>query len=155
MKLVIHTQYKENYGDAEKPHWKFKGGSVYVVENLTLEQAVRGRDNHPRLSQLIESKNSMSEEYIVGVSIMQDQDSVCEPWEQAQVLTSRNGEWYAREVMENNEYGYMHPEIKRAIKSWRMLPQGHRADYSVTYVLHDGREAHSDLEFNEMLKKAA
>ena len=39
MKLVIHTQFKENYGaydwdgKGECPqYWKFKGGSTYVVE---------------------------------------------------------------------------------------------------------------------------
>lgn len=155
MKLVITTQYKENYGDEDQPHWKFKGGSVYVVENLTVEQAQRGQANHPRLAELIEHRNSMSEESIVGVTIVQDQYDVCEPWETVQVLTSHGREWYARETIDNGRYGYMHPEIRRCIKSWRMLPQGERAEYSVTYVLHDGRTAHSDLEFNELLKRAA
>ena len=33
-KLLITTQVYENYGDAEKPHWKAKGGSDYVVKNF-------------------------------------------------------------------------------------------------------------------------
>jgi hypothetical protein len=154
MKLVITTQYKENYGDAEKPHWKFKGGATYVVENLTLEQAVRGRDSHPKLSQLIESQNSMSEEYIVGASIMQDQDSVCEPWEQVQVLSYEQGQWVARQTLINNEYGYMHPEIARADKRWVLLPQGQRKDFQVVYTLRDGRQARTDEEISQLLKAA-
>ena len=34
-KLVILTQVYENYGSAEKPHWKAKGGGTYVVPNFT------------------------------------------------------------------------------------------------------------------------
>jgi len=34
-KLVILTQVYENYGSAEKPHWKAKGGLNYVVPNFT------------------------------------------------------------------------------------------------------------------------
>lgn len=30
-KIVITTQFLENYGDAERPYWKCKGGSDYVV----------------------------------------------------------------------------------------------------------------------------
>ena len=42
LKLVIHTQYKENYAahdegyehGVSEPYWKFKGGSVYVIEDI-------------------------------------------------------------------------------------------------------------------------
>ena len=33
MKLIIYTQCQENYGTAEKPFWKMKGGDEYVVRN--------------------------------------------------------------------------------------------------------------------------
>ena len=32
-KLVIHTQYLENYGDSKDPYMKFKGGTTYVMSN--------------------------------------------------------------------------------------------------------------------------
>ena len=32
--LVIRTQYRENYGTAEQPYWKNKGGQEYKVKNL-------------------------------------------------------------------------------------------------------------------------
>ena len=31
MKVVINTQYKENYGTVSEPYWKFKGGSTYII----------------------------------------------------------------------------------------------------------------------------
>jgi hypothetical protein len=31
MKVVINTQYKENYGSEAEPYWKFKGGTTYIV----------------------------------------------------------------------------------------------------------------------------
>ena len=48
MKLVINTQYKENYSfdndgypvEGPETHWKFKGGDTYVVEGLTPNQCV-------------------------------------------------------------------------------------------------------------------
>ena len=32
-KLVINTQYLENYGTKENPYMKFKGGNTYVMNN--------------------------------------------------------------------------------------------------------------------------
>ena len=42
MKLLINTQYKENYAwhnedyvhGVSEPYWKYKGGSAYVLENV-------------------------------------------------------------------------------------------------------------------------
>jgi ribulose bisphosphate carboxylase small subunit len=38
-KWIVGTQYRENYGDSEKPYWKMKGGSDYAVEAATAEEA--------------------------------------------------------------------------------------------------------------------
>ena len=57
MKLVIQTQYKENYGahdwdgQGECPqYWKFKGGDTFVV------QGVDNKDLVPTLRGLIDEK---------------------------------------------------------------------------------------------------
>ena len=34
MKLLIQTQVYENYGDANEPYWKPKGGADYVVKKF-------------------------------------------------------------------------------------------------------------------------
>ena len=71
MKILITTQYRENYGTAEEPYWKFKGGSDYfildvdplkVAPGLLVEQ-VRGE---------IEYANPMSEEYILDWELVAD-----------------------------------------------------------------------------------
>ena len=71
MKILITTQYRENYGTAEEPYWKFKGGEDYfildvdplkVAPGLLVEQ-VRGR---------IEYANPMSEEYILDWELVAD-----------------------------------------------------------------------------------
>ena len=79
MKLVIHTQFKENYGahdwdgKGECPqYWKFKGGSTYVVE-CSLEQAMSGQF-FTDVAKCIEYKNDYSEEYIVGENLVDDID---------------------------------------------------------------------------------
>ena len=56
MKLVITTQYMENYGDSESPRWKFKGGANYVTD-FTLSKWFRIGD----LTRLVESVSSMVE----------------------------------------------------------------------------------------------
>lgn len=42
MKLVIDTQYRENYGDESAPYWKCKGGDTFIVDepftSITPEQ---------------------------------------------------------------------------------------------------------------------
>ena len=34
MMMVLRTQYQENYGTAENPFWKNKGGQEYKVKNI-------------------------------------------------------------------------------------------------------------------------
>lgn len=70
-KLLITTQVYENYGSADEPYWKAKGGSDYVVKKFrggeeaatAMVMAVRGR---------IEERNEMFEESIIGWDIVED-----------------------------------------------------------------------------------
>ena len=64
MKLIIDTQHRENYGCPRLgwiqageclEYWKNKGGSTYVVENLSSAQVSKIRkEGIPTLSKLIE-----------------------------------------------------------------------------------------------------
>jgi hypothetical protein len=62
--LVIDTQYMENYGTAEEPYWKFKGGSSYKITdvpgNIDYEEVVS------MVRTQIEHDEPMSREYILG-----------------------------------------------------------------------------------------
>ena len=69
-KLLIQTQVFENYGDADKPYWKAKGGNDYVVKNFRkfnkvteVVMALRGE---------IEQDNDYCREYILGWEVVTD-----------------------------------------------------------------------------------
>jgi hypothetical protein len=69
-KLLITTQVYENYGDAEKPYWKPKGGGDYVIKNFKdynrvteTVMAVRGQ---------IEQNNEYFREHVIGWEIVAD-----------------------------------------------------------------------------------
>ena len=72
MKLYIWTQCRENYGTAEQPYWKFKGGMDYFVpmgksvsDSKVTEMVMVVRGD-------IESNHPMYEEYILGWDLVSD-----------------------------------------------------------------------------------
>ena len=70
-KLLITTQTYENYGTADEPYWKPKGGSDYVVKKF------RGGDEAATtaimgLRSQIECDNEGYREYILGWEIVSD-----------------------------------------------------------------------------------
>jgi hypothetical protein len=69
-KLLITTQVYENYGDADKPYWKAKGGCDYVVKNFRdfgrvteVIMALRGK---------VEADNEYFREYIIDWEVVAD-----------------------------------------------------------------------------------
>lgn len=85
MKIVISTQYRENYGTHEwdgtgecPQYWKFKGGSEYIIEDV--EQFVKLNDFFGKKCEMIvdeirpklEHKSEYTEEYVLGWSIEED-----------------------------------------------------------------------------------
>lgn len=106
MKVVIYTQYCENYGahdwdgKGECPqYWKFKGGSCYVVE-ASLDQAMSG-SFFTDVAKCIEYRSNYSEEYIVGENLVDDIDfdpsTVVEDWDTAVYAELVDGELQCRE----------------------------------------------------------
>ena len=157
MKLVIQTQYKENYGahdwdgQGECPqYWKFKGGDTFVV------QGVSTKDLLPQLEALIEYNNEASEEYILSAEIMEDDAQVCEEWETPIVLVfdREHQEWTATKVTNNDEMGYMRSEIKMKTEKWTMLEGQERDDYTSQFLMADGQIL-SYQELEQFFKEAA
>lgn len=71
MMILIYTQYKENYGDAENPYWKFKGGCEYKILNF------KGSTNEAdSMVELVRSKieydHEFAQEYIIDWAIKPD-----------------------------------------------------------------------------------
>ncbi len=155
MKIVITTQVRENYGSADKPYWKFKGGETFIVPDLTPAQAVRVReDGIPTLTALINTMNPMFEEYVVDWAILDNDAVVCEDWETPFELRWIGGRWVANRTVENGEYGYMNQRVERKTEEYDMLMGGGRENYRVLYTMRNG-DMVTGQEVNEYLNKAA
>ena len=155
MKIVITTQIRENYGDATNPYWKFKGGDTYVVPNLSVAQTLQVKERGiPTLKALIETRNEGFEEYVVDWSILDDDSTVCDPWETPFNLYWEQGRWVARRTVENGEYGYMRSDVASKTEQYDMLMGGARENYVATYTMRNGDVVDSkDVE--TYLNKAA
>ena len=155
MKIVITTHVRENYGDANKPYWKFKGGDTYVVPDLTVEQTIKVKENGiPTLKALIETRSDMFEEYVVDWAILDNDAVVCEAWETPFELRWIGGRWVANRTVENGEYGYMNQRVERRTEEYDMLMAGGRENYRVVYTMRNGDMVTGE-EVNEYLNKAA
>lgn len=147
MKIVIQTQVRENYGahdwDGEgacPQRWKFKGGETYIVRDLFPSQVEAVVKAMPTLTALIESRNEGFEEYVLSYNVVEDSAVTHEPWETPFSLAWEGGRWLARRTIENGEYGYMRSDIEAKTEQYDMLMGGERANYTVSYVMRDGRE---------------
>ena len=138
MKLVIQTQYSENYGSADKPFWKFKGGDTYVVHNLTTAQAQRVlRDGIPTLKALIEYKNSSSEEFVNFYSVVEDDATwFCDEWETPYILSWENNTWVCRQV-QANDGSFRKPVVSKVTK-YTLGMGGDKSDLLVSWVMENG-----------------
>ena len=142
MKLVIQTQYCENYGSADKPFWKFKGGDTYIVQNLNADQAQRIlRDGIPTLKALIQYKNDMSEVYVTDYNIVDDDVVVCEEWETPYILSWENNTWVCRHIELNRDETFMEPIVSKITK-FTMGMRGENTDATVSYEVEGGQVIH-------------
>src|SRR6056300_77295 len=79
MKLVIITQFRENYGAHDwdgkglcPQYWKCKGGSTYVVD-VNLDEA-QDPGFYAEVGRCIAHRSDYSEEYIIGETLVDDID---------------------------------------------------------------------------------
>ena len=139
MKLVIQTQYSENYGSTDKPYWKFKGGETYIVENLNPAQAERILSHGiPTLKALIEYKNSMSEESVIYYRIVEDDTVVCDEWEAPNMLSWENNTWVCRHIELNRDETFMEPIVSKITK-FTLGMRGENTDTTVSYEVEGGQ----------------
>jgi hypothetical protein len=156
MKLVIETQYRENYGafdwdgEGECPqYWKCKGGSTYVINNISPTRAIKIGEagGIPTITSLIESKSYASEEYIIDWRIVDNDAKICEVWEYPTELFWGGDRWLARRTQENDEfYGYMRRGVLRKREEWVPIEGGERANYKSLFDMNDGTSvSYADL----------
>lgn len=149
-KLVIQTQYRENYaypdwdGKGECPQaWKFKGGSTYVINSFKDFNKVT--EVMKQLDALISFGNEGFEEYILSWEIVPQARKVCEDWETVtQLWLNPVGKWEALKITNNREDGYMRSEILEKTESWIMAPNNERVQYKAEYLMEDGDFAIND-----------
>lgn len=77
MRFHITTQYRENYGTADEPYWKSKGGDEYIIDvpgfNYDHEMAFKkGQMIVDEMLPKIEYSNTFNEEYIIGWGFVPD-----------------------------------------------------------------------------------
>ena len=156
-KLVIQTQYKENYaypdwdGKGECPDgWKFKGGCTYVVNSFKdFDNVTKVMD---KLSELITVDNDGFKEYILYWEIVPQSRKVCEDWETVtQLWLNPVGKWEALKITDNREDGYMRKEILEKTESWTMAPENERLQYKVEFLMEDGDYALGDKGLKEWI----
>ena len=133
MKLVIQTQYKENYGahdwdgKGECPqYWKFKGGDTYVVPG------VNNKDLLPALEAMIESSDDHSEEYIIFAEVVADDARECESWETPWTIHVEELGFYASRYVKAEDY--WQPGYAGKAESYKMLEGGKRTGYKEEFI---------------------
>ncbi len=62
-KILIQTQYQENYGTPNDPYWKFKGGEDYLVYAKAGEETI---DVDHFLKPFISVTTEMPKDKIIG-----------------------------------------------------------------------------------------
>ena len=157
-KLVIQTQYKENYawpdwdGKGECPQaWKFKGGDTYVINSFKDFDKVT--EVMKQLDALITVDNDGFKEYILSWEIVPQSKKVCEDWETVtQLWLNPVGKWEALKITDNREDGWMRKEILEKTESWTMAPENERLQYKAEYLMEDGDYAINDDGLKEWFK---
>ena len=138
MKLVINTQYCENYGDADKPYWKFKGGEIYIVEGLNPNQVERILSHGiPTLKAMIEYDNPMSREYIINHEILDDDVVVHDSWESPVYLSWENNTSVGRTKVGNDDDMFPKPVVAKVTK-YTLAMKGEKTDTELSYIVESG-----------------
>jgi hypothetical protein len=132
MKIVLDTQHRENYGahdwdgTGECPqYWKSKGGSTYVIENVTIGQAM-DPEFWARVRDMVSRSDVYFEEYVIGDQLLDDCDKVeHESWDAPYVCKD-----IETGVFSQISQGDHFAEPVQAVRSMmgmedgRLLPQG-------------------------------
>ena len=138
MQLVLETQYHENYGDEENPHWKAKGGQTYLVTDLKDSNVNEIYINE--LRNLIDYKNPMSEETVISVHL--EEDGYTSDYEKYQKAEPYDGVYYDTRIVRREDGTYLATEQFKGprgeySKIWNMALGGEMENYSYTEALNE------------------
>jgi len=149
MKLVIQTQYRENYAahnedyvhGVSDPYWKNKGGDTFVVSCSTVDYAMDPGFTESALDAVSYSHES-AEEFVINYTLIDDVDfnisEHIEEWETATFLWFDGDHFMATKKTDNTDMGYMRKEILTKFESWTITPEDRLSDYKSTFLMEDG-----------------
>ena len=142
-KLVIQTQYLENYGDEKDPYMKFKGGTTYVMPNCgdldRNEVASIVAQVRPFITTTMAETHGGSEEYIISTEVVPHSEKVCEDWETVTEFNLLGGKVNFMKVTDNREDGWMKKSILEKTETWTGIALGtKRANYKAEFLMNDG-----------------
>lgn len=160
-RIVIATQYMENYGDSLNPYMKFKGGSTFVINTLNdsineNEVATIVAQVRPLIQMTMADTNGGCEEYIIDSRLYDSIAEACIPeWETITELwfddKPGGGQWKAIKVTDNSDSLMLRREIRERTETWTCGLAQKRTDYSVSYLMEDGDICDSNSELTEWL----
>lgn len=155
-KLVIQTQYLENYGDSKDPYMKFKGGDTYVSKGVVGDSpndiATLVAKVKPYITTDLFKSNGGCEEYITDVSVEPLSKQVTEDWDTPtefsiiQWISTTNHMINFIKITDNRgEYGFRKKEILEVTETWT----NNREDYKAEYLMEDGDSVVGDAGLRE------
>ena len=155
-KLVIHTQYLENYGDSKDPYMKFKGGTTYVMSNCgelnENEIATFVARVKPYITTDLVKSNGGSEEYINDVKVVPHMEQVCADWDSVTEFSfDLFGHVNFIKITDNREDGWMRKEILETTETWT----NNRKNYKKEFLMDNGDFCIGDKEAGTWLKEHA
>ena len=136
-KVVIGTQYKENYnttGEGE-PYWKFKGGSEYIV---SIPKGMSAWDTYIEVAPLIEYKNGMSEEYVLGHFV---------------AANDYQSEFEKSQLEYEGVGGYKEPRLEKVDGVWKSIKrfENENGAYIDTWTIAKGNETTDWVHTEEII----
>jgi len=144
MKIVLWTQYRENYGlESGGDYWKNKGGSTYILEGVSVEEACDRNAFDAliaKLYELIEYGNPASIHYIIDWSLEDDSEPnhrFVEEWESPCVITRKGDKFVATRFRDNTFFSGMSQEVHCIRHSYTMLPNGERENFERHVIYRD------------------
>ena len=138
-KLVIETQYLENYGDSENPYMKFKGGSTYVLTNCgdldKNEIATTVARVKPYITTDLQKSNGGSESYIIDVKVVPLSEKIVADWDSATEFTFDGNNVNFIKIEDNRgEFSFMKEEILEVT----ITKTNDRENYKEEFLMEDG-----------------
>ena len=163
LKLVIQTQYKENYAahdegyvhGVDEAYWKFKGGSTYVIEDLDFISTEYLQGLVDEVSPIFCYSNDASESYVIDWEMVDHNDTPWESWETPyQLVAVEDGRWTMSKFDDNTDGGYMRDCILSKTSEWTYQDgEMVKGSYSALYTMECGKTVLNDSGLKAYLEE--